>query len=120
MIKNKQKILMYAEVGRKLVEAQNEWIGHIVDELLKIHPDIDQINPDDSSENWAVDIINTSCDQEVEETLTRLESILNEKRDQNKPLSKEETLEIKIKELTSYVEKLEKENKTLKFIKDCQ
>lgn len=120
MNRNKQKILMYAEVARKLSEAQNVYINGIVNELLKIHPDINQINPEDSAENWAFDIINASSNEEVNETLIRLESILNKKRYQSKPLSKEEILEIKIKELTSYVEKLENENKELKFIKDCE
>lgn len=122
MNKNRQKILMYAEVNRKLSEIQDTYVNNIVEELLKIHPDINEINPDDiwdtgdNALNWSYDIINANNNEEVIETLDRLQSILDNKRSTNKELSKEERLNIKIKELTEYIEKLEKENLVLKSI----
>lgn len=116
MNKNKQKILMYAEVNRKLSEIQDIYINNIVDELLKIHPDINEINSEDPAEHWAYDIINASDNEEVVATLNRLNDILEEKKGTNKELTKEERLNIKIKELTEYIEKLEKEILILKSI----
>lgn len=122
MNKNRQKILMYAEVNRKLSEIQDTYVNNIVEELLKIHPDINEINPDDiwdtedNALNWTYDIINANNNEEVVETLDRLKSVLDNKRSTNKELSKEERLNIKIKELTEYIEKLEKENSVLKSI----
>lgn len=122
MNKNRQKILMYAEVNRKLSEIQDTYVNNIVEELLKIHPDINEINPDgiwdtgDNALNWSYDIINANNNEEVIETLDRLQSILDNKRSTNKELSKEERLNIKIKELTEYIEKLEKENLVLKSV----
>lgn len=122
MNKNRQKILMYAEVNRKLSEIQDTYVNNIVEELLKIHPDINEINPNDiwdtgdNALNWSYDIINANNNEEVIETLDRLQSILDNKRSTNKELSKEERLNIKIKELTEYIEKLEKENLVLQSI----
>jgi hypothetical protein len=116
MNKNGQKILMYAEVGRKLSEVQDTYVTNIVDELLKIHPDINEINPEDSAENWAYDIINASDNHEVIETLNRLNDILQEKRSTNKELSKEERLNIKNKELMEYIGKLERELSIVKSV----
>lgn len=122
MNKNRQKILMYAEVNRKLSEIQDTYVNNIVEELLKIHPDINEINSDDiwdtgdNALNWSYDIINANNNEEVIKTLDRLQSILDNKRSTNKELSKEERLNIKIKELTEYIEKLEKENLVLQSI----
>lgn len=118
MNKNKQKILMYAEVSRKLSEIQTEYVKSITDELLKIHPDLNELNPEDGAENWAYDVINATDNQGVVETLERLENILYSKRSSNSPLLKEEVLNIKVKELTDYINKLEKENMSLKLIFD--
>lgn len=114
MNKNNQKILMYAEVSRKLSEIQQTYINSIADELLKIHPDLNGLNPEDGAENWAYDVINASNNAEVIETLSRLKFILDEKRNSIKPLSKEESLQIKVRELTDYIDKLEQEVYNLK------
>jgi hypothetical protein len=98
---------MYAEVSRKLLEIQNSYIDHIAEELVKIHPDINDVFSSSAAEDWACDITSSTNNESVVEILDRLESRLIKNRNSN--LSNEETLKIKIKELQNYIKKLEDE-----------
>lgn len=126
MNKIKQRILLYAEVNRKISELLETYAAIIADELLKIYPEINDIDSDDTALNWAYDIINSNSNAEVIETLNRLESIIDSKRINdvlgsksflNNELSREEALELKVKELQNYVEKLEDDLKGQKIAK---
>lgn len=114
MNKSKQRILLYAEVNRKITKSLEECIVIIADELVKIYPDIDILNPEDSSLNWAYDISNAKNNTEVIDIIDRLGLLLNEKRQIGGELSNDETLQIKVKELQNYIEKLEDEIYELK------
>ncbi len=114
MNKNKQKILMYAEVSRKLSDVQNTYIEYIAEELNKLYPNL-MVPTDsysDSSTDWACDITNCGSNQEVIETLNRIENILLE-REHEEEISNEERLNIKIKELENYIDTLERRIKDL-------
>lgn len=126
MNKIKQRILLYAEMDRKISELSETYASIIAEELLKIYPEINDINSDDPALNWAYDIINSNSNAEVIETLNRLESIIDSKRINdalgsksflNNELSREEVLELKVKELQNYVEELEGELKGQKIAK---
>ena len=114
MNKNKQKILMYAEVSRKVSKVQDTYVEYIAEELNKLYPDL--IVPKDpwrdSPTDWACDIVSCDSNQEVIETLNRIENILL-KREHEEEISKEERLTIKIKELENYIALLENRIKEL-------
>ena len=114
MNKNKQKILMYAEVSRKLSDVQNMYIEYIAEELNKLYPNLILPNDpyNDSPTDWACDITNCGSNQEVIETLNRIENILLE-REHDEEISNEERLNIKIKELENYIDTLEHRIKDL-------
>lgn len=114
MNKYKQKILMYAEVSRKLSDIQNTYIEYIAEELNKLYPNLMVPNHpwNGSPTDWACDITNCDSNQEVIETLNRIENILL-KREHEEEISNEERLNIKIKELENYIDTLENRIKEL-------
>jgi len=112
MNKYKQKILMYAEVSRKFSDVQNTYIEYITEELNKLYPDLILSNSNDTYFDWACDITNCSSNQDVIETLIRMENILLERKHE-KEISDHDRLKIKIKELENYINKLEHQIKDL-------
>lgn len=55
MNKNKQKILMYAEVFRTLNKTQDSYIEAITDELVKMYPQLIRENTDNTDLSSAKD-----------------------------------------------------------------
>jgi len=110
MNKNKQKILMYAEVFRTLSKTQDNYIDAITDELVKVYPQLERENTDgsdlSSAKDWAYDIINGSNNQQIIETFDRIAEYVSHIQVENSDdeLSR---LKVKVKELQSYIEKLE-------------
>lgn len=104
---------MYAEVFRTLSKTQDNYIEAITDELVRMYPQLERENTDgsdlSSANDWAYDIINGSNNQEISETLDRIAEYVSHIQVENSDdeLSR---LKVKVKELQSYIEKLEKRN----------
>ena len=81
---SKNSILIYAKKIRDIQKNQlDPYIELIECELRKLYPDlIDEKDPS-SIEDWACDIINQSDSIEVNSVLNRIESILDEKTQNN-------------------------------------
>ena len=111
MNKNKQKILMYAEVFRTLSKTQDNYIESITDELLKMYPQLIRENTDgsdlSSAKDWAYDIVNTSNNQEIIETLDRVANYVSEIKEETTDLDELTRLRIKVRTLQDYIKTLE-------------
>lgn len=101
---------MYAEVFRTLSKTQDNYIDAITDELVKVYPQLERENTDgsdlSSAKDWAYDIINGSNNQQIIETFDRIAEYVSHIQVENSDdeLSR---LKVKVKELQSYIEKLE-------------
>jgi hypothetical protein len=111
MNKNKQKILMYAEVFRTLSKTQDNYIEIITDELVKMYPQLLRENTDNtdlsSAKDWAYDIINGSNNQEVIETLDRVANYVSEIKEEDEGLDELTRLRIKVRTLQDYIKAIE-------------
>ena len=111
MNKNKQKILMYAEVFRTLSKTQDSYIEAITDELVKMYPQLVRENTDgsdlSSAKDWAYDIVNTSNNQEIIETLDRVANYVSEIKEETTDLDELTRLRIKVRTLQDYIKTLE-------------
>lgn len=111
MNKNKQKIMMYAEVFRTLSKTQDSYIETITDELLKIYPKLIRENTDgsdiSSAKDWAYDIINCSNNQEISETLDRVSNYVSEIKEETTDIDELTRLRIKVQTLQDYIKTLE-------------
>ena len=104
---------MYAEVFRTLSKTQDNYIEAITDELVRMYPQLIRENTDNSdlssAKDWAYDIINDSNNQEISETLDRIDEYVSHIQEET-PDDELSRLKVKVKELQSYIEKLEKRN----------
>lgn len=111
MNKNKQKILMYAEVFRTLSKTQDSYIEAITDELTKIYPQLIRENTDgsdlSSAKDWAYDVVNSSNNQEVIETLDRVANYVSEIKEETTDMDELTRLRIKVRTLQDYIKTLE-------------
>ena len=111
MNKNKQKILMYAEVFRTLSKTQDSYIEAITDELVKMYPQLIRENTDgsdlSSAKDWAYDVVNSSNNQEVIETLDRVANYVSEIKEETTDLDELTRLRIKVRTLQDYIKTLE-------------
>lgn len=88
MTENKQKIIMYTEVYRKMSEIQDQYIDYIASELMKLYPDLKEFDGPNSAEDWAVDLVNAVSNEDVLKTLYRLESLIQKSKPSNTPIEK--------------------------------
>ena len=111
MNKNKQKILMYAEVFRTLSKTQDSYIESITDELTKMYPQLIRENTDgsdlSSAKDWAYDVVNASNNQEVIETLDRVANYVSEIKEETTDIDELTRLRIKVQTLQDYIKTLE-------------
>jgi phosphopantothenate synthetase len=111
MNKNKQKILMYAEVFRTLSKTQDSYIEAITDELVKLYPQLIRENTDNSdlssAKDWAYDVVNSSNNQEVIQTLDRVDQYVSEIKSENDDIDELTRLRIKVRTLQDYIKQIE-------------
>lgn len=117
MNKNKQKILMYAEVFRTLNKTQDSYIEAITDELVKMYPQLIRENTDNtdlsSAKDWAYDIVNDSNNEEVVTTLNRIADYVAEIKDETDDSDELTRLRIKVRTLQDYIKQIESDYRGL-------
>ena len=102
---------MYAEVFRTLNKTQDSYIEAITDELVKMYPRLIRENTDNtdlsSAKDWAYDVVNSSNNQEVIETLDRVASYVSEIKEETSDIDELTRLRIKVQTLQDYIKTLE-------------
>ena len=102
---------MYAEVFRTLSKTQDNYIEAITDELVKMYPQLIRENTDgsdlSSAKDWAYDVVNSSNNQEVIETLDRVVNYVSEIKEETDDQDELTRLRIKVRTLQDYIKTLE-------------